>query len=145
MEPNARRMLKHELRTPVNHMIGYVELLLEAATDDGMEDIAVEARHIHADSKAIAAEVERYFASWTGDSIDDACSELRAHIGPLVERVIEQAESSMRSVSGSWVGDFHHISVAANKLLVMISRTCPLDEVTGGVAQFVLAGMHTSN
>jgi signal transduction histidine kinase len=143
MEPDVRRMLKHELRTPVNHMIGYVELLLEEATDDGLDDIAVEASQIHADSKAIAAEVERYFASWTGDSIDDACLDLKAQIGPLVDRVIEQAQSSIRSSSGTWAAEFRHISVAANKLSSMISRSRPLDEVTGGVAQFVFAGMPT--
>ncbi len=32
---DALRRLRHELRTPVNHILGYGELLLEQATDDG--------------------------------------------------------------------------------------------------------------
>ncbi len=47
----ARR--RHELRTPVNHILGYAELLIEDAEDLGRADRAGPLRAIHAEGKEV--------------------------------------------------------------------------------------------
>jgi len=37
-DPRAAGRLRHELRTPVNHILGYAELLIEEVEDLGRED-----------------------------------------------------------------------------------------------------------
>ncbi len=51
MSPEQERELRHELRTPVNHLIGYAELLLEedgisATNTSNLESIRTVARQV---------------------------------------------------------------------------------------------------
>ena len=41
------RTLRHELRTPINHIVGYAELLLDEAEDLGLEAVIDDLRKIH--------------------------------------------------------------------------------------------------
>src|ERR1051326_9245699 len=57
------RSLKHELRTPVNHILGYSELLLESAQDAGDETLMTQARGIHSNGRKLVELIDRNLAS----------------------------------------------------------------------------------
>src|SRR5438034_7045913 len=45
--------LKHKLRTPLNHIIGYCEMLIEQAQDHGLEVFIVDLDRIHSAGKRL--------------------------------------------------------------------------------------------
>jgi len=45
--------LRHTLRTPLNHIIGYSELLLEEAKERGLEDMLADLQNVHAAGKEL--------------------------------------------------------------------------------------------
>lgn len=47
ISPDAVAQLRHDLRTPINHIIGYSEMLLEDAEEVGNESIAADLKRIH--------------------------------------------------------------------------------------------------
>jgi signal transduction histidine kinase len=140
MNPDALRMLKHELRTPVNHIIGYSELLLEAAEDDGIDSITAQARELHKDAQEIAATIEKHFLHTTWQDVETCCSSLWAEVGPALRRIIQRSHSFRDQSSGSWAQDFERINSAAERLAKMIHADYELDEIAGGrVIEFLLS------
>jgi DNA-binding response OmpR family regulator len=54
---------RHRLRTPLNHIIGYSEMLLEEADENHLESFAADLRKIHAAGKQLLAEINELFDS----------------------------------------------------------------------------------
>ena len=57
----ADATLRHTLRTPLNHIIGYSELLLEEAKERGLEDMVADLRNIHTAGKELLALINELF------------------------------------------------------------------------------------
>src|SRR5262247_3505536 len=53
--------LRHQLRTPINAMLGYSEMLLEAAADQGQKEFVPDLQRIHAASNQLLARVNDIF------------------------------------------------------------------------------------
>ena len=53
--------MRHQLRTPINAMIGYSEMLLEDAADRGQEDFIPDLQRIHLASNQLLAHVNDIF------------------------------------------------------------------------------------
>ncbi len=53
--------LRHTLRTPLNHIIGYSELLLEEAKERGLEDMVTDLENIHTAGKELLALFNKLF------------------------------------------------------------------------------------
>src|SRR6478752_7470409 len=51
------RGLRHELRTPINHIVGYSELLLEIAEERGYADLLADLARIRAAGAELAGRV----------------------------------------------------------------------------------------
>lgn len=118
MTPEEARELRHELRTPVNHLIGYSELLLE---DDVEPSIAAHLEAIRSRAKTILGLVPQILsedgtiaegARTLGDQARDLqadAAHLRLNPGTLPARDLEHIESaaarltelSARLVTGS--------------------------------------------
>ena len=55
--------MRHKLRTPLNHIIGYSEMLLEDADENRLESFAADLRKIHAAGKQLLTEINELFES----------------------------------------------------------------------------------
>jgi signal transduction histidine kinase len=57
-EPSALASLRHDLRTPIGHVLGYGEMVLEDLRSVGRPDIAADVEKIHAAGKRLLALVD---------------------------------------------------------------------------------------
>lgn len=61
--PHSASHLHHELRTPINHIIGYSELLLEEAKDSALEPFSGDLQKIHTAGKTLLGMINALFDS----------------------------------------------------------------------------------
>jgi signal transduction histidine kinase len=117
------RELKHELRTPVNHILGYSELLLETADDFGDNTVAVLARSIRSRGQLLARLLEATLLSQAGE-IDDKRNELRSRVGPVIQDILAVSCSPPEMPGlASYEQDLERIRLAAYKLMTLVSGT----------------------
>ncbi len=99
---DSRASLRHALRTPLNHIIGYSELLLEEAKERGLEDLISDLRNIHTAGNELLALINDIFdpervqrADWTLD----LSSPLRDS-GPTDDEVETESTSTAETAQG---------------------------------------------
>ncbi|MFH0341197.1 MAG: response regulator [Chromatiales bacterium] len=63
--PRSAPHLRHELRTPINHIIGYSELLLEEAEDRQLKPFTSDLKKIHTAGKTLLGMINALFDSPT--------------------------------------------------------------------------------
>src|SRR5436189_2498567 len=56
--------LRHALRTPLNQIIGYSELLMETSAETGTTDLVAELRRIHSGGGELLALINDALAPW---------------------------------------------------------------------------------
>jgi signal transduction histidine kinase len=122
--------LRHNLRTPVNHILGYTELLLEDASDARNSAALEPLRQIHSTARAALTDINLALAK--RDSVDRAeVDALCEKIRPRVERIencIEHIRNSREiDAPPEWVADLDRIGSAASTLLDLfgVSRPAP--------------------
>ncbi|MGH8471848.1 MAG: sensor histidine kinase, partial [Gammaproteobacteria bacterium] len=59
--PQSASHLRHELRTPINHIIGYSELLLEEAEDSALKPFSRDLQKIHTAGKTLLEMINTLF------------------------------------------------------------------------------------
>ena len=59
-QPDALAHMRHTLRTPLNHIIGYSEMLLEEAGERGLETFAADLQKIHTAGKQLLACINEF-------------------------------------------------------------------------------------
>src|SRR5262245_64391654 len=57
--------IRHTLRTPLNHIIGYSEMLLEEAGDRGLEAFTADLQKIHKAGKQLLGFINEFFETST--------------------------------------------------------------------------------
>lgn len=121
MTAEQTRMLKHELRTPINHIIGYSELLIEAATDEGEDHISERAKILCKDGQTLASLIDRHLADFKEAAPEEASESLRASVTPVLMTILENAEPESNE-KAMWSQDFRKIQAAAQKLIVVLDH-----------------------
>ena len=121
MDAEHLRKLKHELRTPVNHILGYSELLLETASDAADGTMTSLAKNIHASGQTIARLMEKSLLS-SSNGIDEAqISALRNSLRPVVEQILQVSIPDSTSLAESpYADELGRIHRAANQLMLLI-------------------------
>ena len=82
------KTLKHELRTPINHISGYSELLLETATEDGHDEMASIASTIRGTGQSLAVRIDKHLLGDPHTIGLEQMLELRADVMPVLEHTI---------------------------------------------------------
>ncbi|MFM8715269.1 MAG: histidine kinase dimerization/phospho-acceptor domain-containing protein, partial [Spartobacteria bacterium] len=71
--PDAVAQLRHDLRTPVNHIIGYSEMLLEDAEEDANESSAADLKKIRSAAQELLEVINtRLVAGEVGETLKSA-------------------------------------------------------------------------
>jgi adenylate cyclase len=149
--PDAQRVeraalghIRHELRTPVNGIIGYAEMLLEDAQDPAIEE---DLKRIRAAGGVLLARIEEVlggdvlrpddatpaleaFAARVNAELRTPVSTVKGYAEMLIETCREQARDDL-------VPDLERILAAARKLLETSSGI--VDLATGAAADSVIA------
>src|SRR5581483_2196097 len=76
--------LRHRLRTPLNHIIGYSEMLLE---DNPAEAAASRLRRVVAEAKSMLENIQRRLGNEQGMASPAAAFELRSELAARIETV----------------------------------------------------------
>jgi signal transduction histidine kinase len=121
MSPDNFRNLKHELRTPVNHILGYSSLLLEAAHDAGDSAVAGIVHQVSTNAHVLMRMMEKNLVSPTGEMDEAQLDALRANVRPVVAQILEALPAASGAAEmGPYAEDVERIRSAANGLLVLL-------------------------
>lgn len=114
MTPEEARELRHELRTPVNHLIGYTELLLE---EEGLDGAATsQLTDIRATARIVLGVLPEMLSE------DGAVAERASVLGDLA-RQLQTAATALRSAPGTLpVKDLDRLVSASGRLLELAER-----------------------
>ena len=116
-------VIRHDLRTPVNHIIGYSELLLEEARENLKEDL----RRIHSGGSELLALINDYFDEATFDSSkvgeDSTLLKLRTPVTQIVGYCDLLLEEANDSGTTDILNDLKRVHKAATEWLEMMEST----------------------
>jgi len=116
------RNIKHELRTPVNHILGYSELLLESAQDAGDEVLVGQALSIHEDGRKLVDLIDKNLAS-AYQIQPEHMNVVRTSFGAVLDQIIQaSAPNSSSQWLGSYAGDLEKIRLAARQLTLYLQN-----------------------
>ena len=93
MEGTDARSLKHEIRTPINHLVGYSALLLESAQDAGAGSCIAQAKELHGFANELARSVEAVLMSVTGHLEPESTALLGAQLMPVIQSFLEHLKT----------------------------------------------------
>lgn len=120
MNAQEIRTFKHELRTPINHIIGYSELLLESADDGGFESVARHAVALRSDGEIIARLIERHLSGWDGRWGCASDAEFRSRMDDALDRVLRNSAPDGELAAEPWAQDLCRIRSAACRLAQLV-------------------------
>lgn len=115
--------LRHNLRTPLNHVIGYSELLIEDASGGRYVAALDPLRHIHSAGKASLADINGALSnreSVEQREINALCEKLRPRMERIRTLIQGMKDSGAVDVPFVWHDDLERISGAASKLLQLL-------------------------
>lgn len=117
--------LRHELRTPMNHIIGYSEMLIEEATAHGQDYLIVDLKKIHNEGQHLLVIINDLFApNKRRQGLQEALAEVRHEMRTQVNSIIGFSEILQEELSESsvahFVKDLGKIETAARYLLGLI-------------------------
>lgn len=115
--PTAAAHLRHQLRTPLNHIIGYTEMLLEDAEGPRPELVA-DLRGIHSAAHRLLVLVNEYLESPKGQTGAADPVGLTAPFTAAIDLIIASAERVTKHAGGTALrSDLAKICSAAEQLL----------------------------
>lgn len=116
--------LKHDLRTPLNHIIGYGEMLIEELEDgDDTSGLAPDLRKIHSAGRRLLGVVHELFDESIPES--DRLNETRLHqeVRTPINQIIgyvELLQEEAESIEEAFMEDLGKIHAAAHRLLDLV-------------------------
>ena len=121
MDDQQLRDLKHNLRTPLNHILGYSELLVEAANDAGDDSILIRAESLQAIGRSMARAIENELASPAPCNQEIQIIRLRVGLRPFVQELLKLAKpGSEAPITNYYKEDLQKICLAAERLLDLV-------------------------
>ncbi|HXH84187.1 MAG TPA: histidine kinase dimerization/phospho-acceptor domain-containing protein, partial [Candidatus Tectomicrobia bacterium] len=118
IDPAAQ--LRHDLRTPLNHVIGYAEMLLEEASEAGDADVAARLRTLHAEARRLLTLLNAALTPAPGQPGPTDVAAARDTATPLLERILATVDAlrdrATRTGADGLVPDLDRIRMAAAQL-----------------------------
>src|SRR5215470_2044777 len=98
-QPLSLANVRHTLRTPLNHIIGYSEMLLEEAGDRGLEEFTADLQKIHKAGKQLLGFINEFFERTTAP--DQAAAYGSKTAAPPADSLFRESRPDARSASVS--------------------------------------------
>ena len=112
--------MRHDLLTPINHLLGYTEMMLEDCEEQGRDSLLAYLRDIRATSKQLQAAIERVLPSSPKPADESALNDLQEELYDPLARIFKTIDSVERDVSAAGspnpLPDFAKIRIAAERL-----------------------------
>ncbi|HWA26139.1 MAG TPA: adenylate/guanylate cyclase domain-containing protein [Lacunisphaera sp.] len=119
--------LRHALRTPLNQIIGYSELLMETAAETGTTSLIPELRRIHSGGGELLALINDALAAWKIEAgkVDFAAlrEDLRNPLGGVITLTSQSLEQARTANQPAIAKDLEKILLAAQNLLSLAENT----------------------
>ncbi|HLH24781.1 MAG TPA: adenylate/guanylate cyclase domain-containing protein [Chloroflexota bacterium] len=136
LAPEALRETRHSLRTPLNHIIGYSEMLLESAADQGLEALVPDLERVHAAGQHLLEQLDRLLgpAQVAAGTVDPALLslELRTPLNAVVGYTEILLEAAADRDQREAVLDLEKIHAASKHLLGLIDYVLDLSRIEAG-------------
>jgi signal transduction histidine kinase len=117
MGPEVIRHLKHELRTPINHLVGYTSLLLEIAQDDGDLELSKTSSEINQIANELARAIGKALTDPSGSVTREDLGSLQKTVVPLIEKITRVIQPDPYPIGfASHLEDLSRIRSAVNRL-----------------------------
>jgi light-regulated signal transduction histidine kinase (bacteriophytochrome) len=122
--------LRHTLRTPINHIIGYAELLLEDPNETARVTSEPGLNRILTTAQQILALVQKHLKSTEPEIIPPDVALLRQELKEPVTTVLQCTKDMIRYESGCRLQDVERIHAAAEELLSFANGLDPKPSVS---------------
>jgi adenylate cyclase len=131
--------LKHDLRTPLNHIIGYCEMLLEEAADVPQQAFVADLERIHFAGRRLLNVINDLFdpvksAAYKADP-NLVHHEVRTPLNQIIGYAEMLQEEARERGAEAFVADFEKILTAARELLRLVVENFAGPEITLGKAE----------
>jgi CheY-like chemotaxis protein len=120
LPPEALAELRHDLRTPLNHVIGYAEMLLEDATGDGAAAVRAHLESTLAAAREALGLINATLGTAKGAGQEDVnrlYEELRPPRGRIMDAATALLVGPGASAEGTFTADVRKILSAAERLV----------------------------
>jgi adenylate cyclase len=112
--------VRHDLLTPINHLLGYTEMMLEDCEDQGLDALLQPLRDIHVTSKELQRAIESVLPSSREPAAESELSRLQYELTEPLERMFQLIEAIERDILGTGeanpLPDFAKTRTAAERL-----------------------------
>ncbi len=126
LSPQALSELRHELRTPINQIVGYCEMLLEDADGDAHASRRAALADALAAVRTALAEIDRALPPGKSDVRPTDAESLTTTLSVPRERILRATDALLTDPDREFVGDVRRIRSAAERLGVApTSKTTP--------------------
>jgi signal transduction histidine kinase len=123
MTPDEMRRLKHDLLTPVNHIIGFSELMIETAMDRGQSGLADEIQEIRKRGKGLPRLIGEMLSVSQNQTAGDQSDAVRCDLRSVLEQILDFSLSTQNAEeSDLYAGDLGKIRQAAKQLLNFLDK-----------------------
>ncbi|HXS97576.1 MAG TPA: response regulator [Candidatus Limnocylindrales bacterium] len=142
MSAHAAARLRHALRTPLNHIIGYAEMVEEDAKDRSAAILAAIVYEVRGIARRIMDAVNEGLPT-DGDVAPAALDALRAALRPMLQEISDALNRFAGKSAGAFETDLQKIRNATADLELFASGGDLLDpESASGTADAAAAGAH---
>ena len=117
-EPLAQ--LRHELRTPINHILGYTELLIEDAGERHLEAFVPVFQQIHDGGRQLLESIQTTLAAEIISARGVDLQALKTNLRRMAKEVLATSTSlldDLESGNRQTLSDLHAISLALHRLV----------------------------
>ena len=128
--------LKHDLRTPLNHIIGYCEMLLEEAQDSGQKELITDLERIHRAGRRLLVVINELFDPVTSAAHKSAPELVQHDLRTLLNQIMgytEMLQEQARELGmEAFTNDCQKILSAARELLRLLVANFATPEMKFG-------------
>jgi len=130
--------LAHNLKTPINHIIGYCALLREEAEDGGLGDYLPDLQRIHAAGRELMASVNEHLTVDPRKGQGPPLEQLHCALRPDVAYILGWSELLQKEARDSGqpeqLPDLQKIGDAAHRVLEVASNAASLHQTENGAS-----------